>query len=417
MGRQAGREWGAAGRGACAGCSMQAAAACRQRRAGSALHAAPCMPRRCSALPRPPPGYRRTPPRCKPSEWLRSPRAGPCGTPAAHGCRKGRVRLGVLGPLRPTASEQASRRLVSAQKPAAEAPAPPPDAPLPKLRKPLPLGSSSAPAPSAPPPAPRTRSARALSPARAHASISDAYVRSLGRVPEPSMSSSTLNARCSWPARPAAVTSAFHTAASEGMRAAFKSSTSANARSSSTSCLRLRAGQRAGTGERDKQAGRAGRGGAPRAQLGQLQRCGACAAPSVEPQRAGPKPRSPAPPTKPHTHRSEAGSRWICSAHALTTALYTILSAGTPSAFIWPYSWNACSASPAAAHAAGQAWGAGRRGVGAGGARRGGRGEGEGTGGLRPHAARPLASPLAVHGTAYGPAQLPASPPPEMSVV
>ena len=52
------------------------------------------------------------------------------------------------------------------------------------------------------------------------------------------------------------------------------------------------------------------------------------------------------------THRSEAGRRSICSAHALTTALYTILSAATPSAFIWPYSWKACSASPAAAQAA-----------------------------------------------------------------
>ncbi len=93
-----------------------------------------------------------------------------------------------------------------------------------------------------------TRSASALSPARAHASISEAYVQSLGRVPDASMSSRTLKARCSCPARPAAVTSAFHTAASVGMRALFMSSIRAKARSSRTSCLRLRGGKGGGGG-------------------------------------------------------------------------------------------------------------------------------------------------------------------------
>lgn len=53
-------------------------------------------------------------------------------------------------------------------------------------------------------------------------------------------------------------------------------------------------------------------------------------------------------------HRSEGGSRLMCCEQALTTEAYTILSDGTPAAFISEYSWKALSASPAPAQAAAQ---------------------------------------------------------------
>lgn len=67
------------------------------------------------------------------------------------------------------------------------------------------------------------------------------------------------------------------------------------------------------------------------------------------PSRLSPNP-SPGP-----AHRSEGGSRLMCSAQALTTEAYTILSEGTPAAFISQYSWKALSASPAPAQAAARA--------------------------------------------------------------